>query len=507
MSPARRTSIVFLCAFAYLAWLAASRFVFFMNDEGIYLDGALRVLHGQMPYKDFFSIAGPGTYAMVAASFRVFGCTLLAARLPVLWDISTITACLFWLVYKLSDWKTGALAAFLYLPFATLTQTAVVVNHRWDSSAWAILAGTLIVAAAENPPAGFSAGGSAKGIGAGIAAGIAAWCTPPVALAAIAIGACLLAYRTTRRLFVAYAAGVTVAFAAGLLWIASRGALPAMLDSFRWTSANYSGANRTWYGAVPGGYPNLVHNATAGEAFMTIALLVFFTLPATLPLLSAMWLWKRPSMTVVILLALGVGLVASAYPRWDLNHLTWVATPFYALAAALIAGCSGRKAAALRKAGAVLVLFAAGACLTVTILGRVQETARVTNMGNIHGRGEDLDVAAMIQARVAPSDSLFVFPYRPLLYFVTRAHNPTQYSFLQPGMFSDRDEMEALRELTAHPPRWILYAHVSPEQLLLLWPSSDPHRLHMPSIEAYLRENYRETDRWEDLQLLEARSR
>jgi len=499
---------VFLCTFAYLAWLAASRYVFFMNDEGIYLDGALRVLHGQMPYRDFFAISGPGTFALLAASFRVFGTTLLAARLPVVWDIAIITACLFWLVSKLSNSTTAALAVFVYLPFATLAKTAVVANHRWDSSAWAILAGTLIIAAlesraSEDPSARHSL---VISFTAGIAAGIAAWCTPPVALATAALGACLVIYPTGRRPVLAYAGGVAVIFTAGAFWIASTGTLPAMLDSFRWTASNYSSANRTGYAAVPGGYSNLLHSPTGGDAAMTILLLAFFTLPATLPFFSAIWLWKRPSINVVILLALGVALIVSAYPRSDLNHLTWVSAPFYALTAALIAGWSFRKAAAVRKAIALIALFAGGSCFAVTINTRLHEATRATNLGSIHGDPADLDLLTTIQARVKPSDTLFVFPYRPLLYFVTGAHNPTNYSFLQPGMFPDQDEAEALRQLNAHPPRWVFYAHVSPETYLLLWPSSDPRRLRMPGIETFLRENYQEKEHWADLQLLESRA-
>ena len=508
MFLARRTGFVFLCTFAYLWWLAASRFVLFMNDEGIYLDGGLRVLHGQMPYRDFFAITGPGTYALLAASFRVFGVTMAAARVPVVWDIAIVTACLFWLVSKLCDSSAAALAAFLYLTFATFVETAVVANHRWDSSAWAILAGTLIVSSAEIPSAKLSIWKSSI---AGIAAGVAAWCTPPVALAAAALGAYLIAGRATRRLFVHYAAGVAAAFGAGAFWIASTGTLPAMIDSLLWNASNYSGANRTWYGAVPGGYSNLVHGASPVETAIAVLVLAIFTLPATLPVFSgigsAIWLWKRPSRTVGILLTLGGALIVSAYPRWDLNHLTWVSAPFYALTAALIARSSlpsspGR--AAFRKAAAVIVLLAGGSCLAVVIRQRLAETTRVTSLGTVHGHPEDLDTLAMIQARVQPSDTLFVFPYRPLLYFLTGARNPTRYSYIQPGMFSEKDESEVLRELRAHPPQWVIHAHVSPEKIVFIWPGSDPRRLQMPGIETFLRDNYHESERWADLRLLEA---
>jgi len=150
----------------------------------------------------------------------------------------------------------------------------------------------------------------------------------------------------------------------------------------------------------------------------------------------------------------------------------------------------------------VIVLIAASACFMVSIQQRFREATRVTSVGSVHGKSSDLDVLATIQARVKPSDTLFVFPYRPLLYFVTGAHNPTRYSFLQPGMFSDQDESEALNELRAHPPRWVFYTQVPPEAYLRIWPGSDPRRLQMAGIEDFLRENYEGTEQWADFKLL-----
>jgi hypothetical protein len=490
MSLTRRAGVVFLCVFAFLGWLAAARFTLALNDEGIYLDGGLRVLQGQVPYNDFFSLTGPGTFALVAASLRVFGTTLMAGRIPVVFDLAILTACLFWLVAKLSSQITAALAAFTFLAFATLGETALTVNHRWDSSAWAMLAVTLIVAA--DGKSKWTSGA------AGMAIGVAAWCTPPVALAVIALGACLAAYRATRGLITAYAGGVAAALAVGLAWISSKGAFSGMLDSLLWSASNYAGANRVWYGSVTGGYANLLHGSSAAGAAMTIALLAFLTLPATLPFFSAIWLWKRPSITIALLMAFGFAMILSAYPRWDLNHLTWISAPFYALAAMMIAHTS------LRKIAAIVVLIAAGSCLMVSVQQRLSETSRVTGIGSIHGKPEDIETLAMIQARVQPSDTLFVFPYRPLLYFVTRAHNPTRFSFLQPGMFSEADEAKALSELRTQPPRWVFYTHVPPEAYLRIWPGSDPQRLRMAGIEDFLRENYRESETWADFQLLAA---
>ena len=52
-------------------------------DEGIYLDGALRVMNGQAPYRDFVMVHGPGSPWLYGGVFRLFGVSLKVARLPL----------------------------------------------------------------------------------------------------------------------------------------------------------------------------------------------------------------------------------------------------------------------------------------------------------------------------------------------------------------------------------------------------------------------------------------
>jgi hypothetical protein len=53
-------------------------------DEGLIVYGAQRILDGELPYKDFWSLYSPGQFWVVAALFKVFGSSLLVERL---WDI------------------------------------------------------------------------------------------------------------------------------------------------------------------------------------------------------------------------------------------------------------------------------------------------------------------------------------------------------------------------------------------------------------------------------------
>src|SRR5580698_351489 len=102
MVRVRSIAFVFLSVCLYLGWISGSR-VFFSgdNDEGIYMDAGLRILHGQMPYKDFFSLSGPGSFFLTAASYHIFGLTLAAARAQAIFDLALLTASVCWLTWKL----------------------------------------------------------------------------------------------------------------------------------------------------------------------------------------------------------------------------------------------------------------------------------------------------------------------------------------------------------------------------------------------------------------------
>jgi hypothetical protein len=52
-----------------------------MYDEGIVLTGAMRVVAGQVPYRDFYFIYGPAEIYILAGLFKLFGPSLLAERL------------------------------------------------------------------------------------------------------------------------------------------------------------------------------------------------------------------------------------------------------------------------------------------------------------------------------------------------------------------------------------------------------------------------------------------
>jgi hypothetical protein len=51
------------------------------NDEGLIVTGAMMILDGQLPYRDFLSNYGPAQYYVLAGLFRLFGQDLIVSRL------------------------------------------------------------------------------------------------------------------------------------------------------------------------------------------------------------------------------------------------------------------------------------------------------------------------------------------------------------------------------------------------------------------------------------------
>src|SRR5438876_7319255 len=73
--------MVFLACLAYLC--IPLRYSSLEPDEGIVFQGAERVLHGQVPYRDFFSFYTPGSCYFLALLFRIFVDAFIVARLSV----------------------------------------------------------------------------------------------------------------------------------------------------------------------------------------------------------------------------------------------------------------------------------------------------------------------------------------------------------------------------------------------------------------------------------------
>src|SRR5207249_4200618 len=127
---------IFLLAVAYL-WLFR-RYTFIEPDEGIILQGAQRILRGEVLYRDFFSFFTPGSYYFLAVLFKIFGSSFITARSALILFGGLFSVVTYLLARRVcrrsSALLTAAIVSLTCLPYRFM------VLHNWDSTLFACIA-------------------------------------------------------------------------------------------------------------------------------------------------------------------------------------------------------------------------------------------------------------------------------------------------------------------------------------------------------------------------------
>ncbi len=484
-NEAGRAGIVFAAVFLLLLLIDRNRLLFGTSDEGLYLDAAERMLHGQKLYVDFFGNISPGVYWVQEAFFRLCGVTLLAGRLPVLLYFASECGLVYWLTARLASRGAAWFVAFLFFAVQSSDLNFLTAQHRWDS-------GAISLASIAFAVHGHFSKAAWPWAAAGALGALAAFFTPTMALVAAATVAWLLIARELRAHLLPFLAGGAVVAVAVLGIMAAYGILFPFIEQMRWLSRNYSAVNVMAYGATIGGY----HDLLAGPPNLDLiirALVVFcLALPAILPVVNlAGWtavLTLRPQAApaVIYLLFCSVALVASTYPRPDLMHLAWVAPVPYVLGVALFSLAMPRWA----QIAAVLTTMFGATLLLLHLATTLGGVSLATPIGEVRAAPDTVEPVRDLLERVKPGDSVFVYPYKPLLYFLTQTKNPTRYSYLQPGLMTAEDEQSALADLRRSPPQWMLYLRMTPEAFLRVFPNADRSKLGFKTLESWVDANY-----------------
>jgi hypothetical protein len=477
-------AVLFGVAFLYLYWIAGD-VLRTAGDEGIYLEGGRRVAQGQQPYRDFFVFTGPLTFWIEGTLASWGGLNLAIMRLPAMLDAAFLAWVVYWFISRYTGAIYSAGTAIAYLAYESRPRL-LNVNHRWDSAALATAAIALALAAHRT-------GRRRLWLAAGFLGVAAAWATPPVLLVTLPL--LWWCTRRDRGSTFAFLGGGALAGIAGAAYLEWNHALGLMLRSMRWAGANYTAANRVPYGSVWLGTAALGLQPVGLSFTLTTAYtLISAVLPPAALAGWAWYLWRGDhgkNTEIPPLVAAAVALVLSAWPRWTADALLHTAALSWFLCALLLYRVSTARSR-LWLGGAVVL--AAGFSLAGKSIEALNYLPRETRVGIVRTTGDDSEVLAAMERRIQPGDSLFSFPYTASLYYLLNVRNPSRYTFLQPGMMTGEDELHALADLQAAPPRWVVYESYPPQVVLALWPGSDPARIPMAAINFYLREQYRPVD-------------
>jgi hypothetical protein len=417
------------------------------NDEGIVLQAAARITHGQLPYRDFYANYGPGEYYLIALLNLIAGPSLLSWRvLNVALDATVAT-----------------------LAFALLRQQA--------NLAIALIATTAVAAAMSfpqiphpNPPLlalAFAAVllGDRRPVASGALAGLALACRPDAGLAVlIAVALAALAGGGRPAALRAGATGLGV----GLLLlvpflIVAPGAFWDQTLGFDFGAQSLQRLPLPGLSPGPGGPSHVLHHYYVYVLLAGAALWLLVALATRAPLRS----WA--------LAPLAVAGVAYLVGRPDDFHLIPLAAVLPVMLGAVIF-----NARRLARPVVVLVCLALGLlALEGLDLKRVQLVTlpRSTPIGVDVADGIKVPVAdaralsalvRFVRARVAPGQPVFVANPRydlvnvgdPLLYVLLQRPNPTRYDVMQPGVVTTAAvQREMVRSLERARPllivRWL----------------------------------------------------
>jgi hypothetical protein len=284
-----------------------------------------------------------------------------------------------------------------------------------------------------------------------------------------------------------------------------------MFDRLLWASSQYRRANSIPFGFMPGAFERLASASNWTDRIERVAALLPGLFPAVLIVVSLALgcaeIWRRKWTGPLALLTILAGAtVLTAYPRWEVSQLIYVTPLCYAILAVWTSDRLTLKSRLLLHGCALAASFF---CLAYTALKVDEFTIFQTRAGTLRHLESEAAAVEKLEKRIPPGESLFIFPYFPIMGYLLDVRNPVSYEYLQPGMMSANDEAAVLKQLEAAPPRFVLRQWLPEDQILRAWPNSDRSHLKFPSIEDFINRRYSVVDRVQaeyfDLTVLERR--
>jgi len=398
------------------------RYVTSLGDEGVLLHAAVRILGGEVLYRDFFGILPPGGYLIVTAWMKLFGVGFASVRALAVGVIVGIAA----LIYAAARLSSGSrpLAALVAIAWAVLSQGSLtVINHHCFTTAASMASAVGLLLVVDRVPRRGAV------LVAGFFAGIAVMVSSTRgALLCVALLAVLLTLRAGRSRLLSAMAGMALAPMAIGLYVAVNGTLAAAFhDVIRYPALHYAGIQSVSFGA--------------GASLQHLALVALFPLSFVLAgaalALKRVALWHDPRFRVSLALAI-VGLLGS-YPRPDYLHILFtvpLASPLFALAAVHVPR-PGRITVGTLFIGLSLVGLA-GVIAAATIVSRspAVPTARGLVVPDQDLPARDFAALMFEVDHIPKGGGFFFYPYSPLLPYLTGRHHVAAVDLMVPGYTS-----------------------------------------------------------------------
>jgi len=478
-------------------------------DEGIVLEGAQRILRGEVLYRDFFSYFTPGSYYFLALLFKIFGSSFLVARTALVFFGGVYSTVAYLLARRVCS-RTSAIFTAGIVTLTTLAYRFEVL-HNWDSTLWACLAVYCAVRWLESPrwTWAFATGSLAsvtclfeQSKGAGLVLGLG------VGLAAVAF---LDRQKSlwNRAIGSGLAVGMAWPLVATLTYFGVQHSLSLMLADWFWPLQHYSQANHVPYGYL--NWSDASRHLFFGSgpllqrAITMLAISPCFVVPV-LPLaavgLLIYWLvqmWRNHALGtvaahyVVVCSALSGLLLSVVMGRADIIHFMYLMPLFALVLGWMMDGrdIPGRLFGRIRPLFIAYVLTAFLLFSAPTLLRTLNARDQIrTRRGVVRVPSPDT-VVESVQAHVAAGEKILIYPYLPLYYYLTDTASPTRYEYFQPGMHTPQQAQEMLAEISAARVPVVLFDTSFWAKIPTSWPGTPLSAIVRDPIADYIQSEYR----------------
>jgi hypothetical protein len=475
-----------------------------LYDEGLMAYGAVRVMDGQAPYRDFWAMYGPAQFYVLAGLFRLFEPSIAVERL---WDVA-VRACLalavFLVAARLSSKKLAALSWLLsvvwleyfgfygYPIFAGLLFVMLSLYcllRSFDQPAWLWPAGVLAGVAGlfRHDLAAYVIAAQA------IALAGRALARPPEA--GPAAPGWLARLRAGLRRALPFLAGLAAVALPAALLLALTAPVGEMIQQLLVFPATVFPRMRD----LP--YPPLT-----GQYFPFYFPFGVYALGAVLAVIqhrSAASDGADRAWGLAAVILFGLFGFNQANVRSDLIHIPQFFLPAVAILPALATGFKPVLARSWRWA-AVPVLLLAASLAVPPILNYIDAFPQqppawsgLPRAGRVQLPREQLAVAQFLQRMTQPDDRIYsgvgrhdrVFVNDVMLYFLAERHSATRYHELHPGVATTLPvQQEIAADLERHAVKYVVLLTMFDEV-------SEPNDSAMSSgvtfLDDYIRSRYR----------------
>jgi hypothetical protein len=521
------TALVVAAALRYWLWYfdRATNLL----DEGSTAAQALRIVNGDLIYRDFFTVVTPGSYYTIAWLFDIFGTQLIVLRWAALVTGLGIVVATIVVARRIMPWPFAAAAGLMTTVWGWFLVTPNY--YSLQAALFALIALALFLQSTERATAG-TRRGAALLVGAGVMAGLAALVKQNIGVytAVGLLGSIWLASvfvqsaRPRMRASAMFIGGLSAPIVVTLAYLLAAGAGPYLYES--WVYYPFTRYPERFSLPYPAFYPVLPeYNVTGALDAMAAVLtgrvpepavfdiwakfvvyLPVLVYPFAIAALAVLaWRARRRDDTsaategaaLAAIALVGVLVLLQAWPRADVPHILFGLQPTFVLFAYVLS-CCARGLAFVPGPRAVVRSVTYGlalAPLAMFLWNGYQRTdweyanyvahlrtPRAQGIRTLPIEAQRIDfVTTYISEHTSPDDPIFVVPWAAGFYFLADRDNPTRTDFL---LFEDPETYPCLlSRLDARPPKYVIYGYT--------WDVDGRHfRDYAAPIDLYIRSRY-----------------